>query len=80
MHDQHDERADDDGARVGRARDRRRRAARRPVRAYQRLTPVRSPIAASASRVKASTERWPKGTTMNAASSGPSDCPKLPPT
>ena len=33
-----------------------------------------------ASAVKASTERCPPGTTMNAAISGPSDWPKLPPT
>ena len=27
-----------------------------------------------------STECWPNGTTIKAASSGPKDCPKLPPT
>ena len=47
--------------------------------AYQRLTPVKL-TAAKASTVKISTECCPKGTTMKAASSGPKDCPKLPPT
>ena len=48
--------------------------------ACQRAMRVRSTMAAKASAVNANTDRWPKGTTMNAAISGPSDWPKLPPT
>ena len=62
-------------------------AARRPrrscmdgCRAYHRLTWLRIRIASSAAAENQAMLPWPCGTTMNAASSGPTAEPVLPPT
>ena len=47
---------------------------------YQRPTCVSTMMANSATKANQTTPRWPSGTMMKAASSGPAAWPKLPPT